>query len=164
MRRKPHAHLALGLTLVAAVAVIAWQGRPPVPVGPRAPSFRVPPAQQSAARALVDSLFALFAAPIDTVALDSTRWLRLVLYPGAYMRPPRIEGNTCKVGPNAEPAMTRLAAAAYRLYSQQQPLQGVIIVLGHDSAVTGGWFHRTVCRSGGGRFFYRPGDLDTVSE
>jgi hypothetical protein len=163
MWTKRHRLVALGLAVVVVVAEIGWRWRPPVLVGSSAPAFRVPAAQQSVARALVDSLFGRFGARIDTVGLDTAGRLRLVLHPGAYVQPPRFNGDTCMVGPNAEQATRRLAAAGYRLYSRRQPLNGVVVAFGTDSAVTGGWFHRAVCRSGGGWMLYRPAELDTTS-
>lgn len=153
--------LALGLTVVVVAAELGWRWRPPVRVGPRAPVLHVPAGQRPLAHALVDSLFEWFGTRVDSVGLDSAQRLRLVLHAGTYVRPPRFEGDTCMTGPNARQATRRLAAAGYRLYSQRQQLQGVIVAFdAGDSAVTGGWFHRSVCRDGGGWLLYLPADLD----
>ena len=151
------------VAVLMTIAVTIWSSRPPTTVSGIAPVFLVPREDSSAARLMVQEIFADQGAPIDTVELTASGQLHLTLQPGTYRERPRIVGSRCDGGTIPSGAMENVIAAAYRLYGKSRNVQAVYLVVPADSAIWGSWFSRQECRSGPATMIYPKWRLESLS-
>lgn len=150
------------LVLSVVVLLLLWNARSPREVGGRAPTYLVPPTDTAAARAIADSLFLRRGAPVDTLVYVAPRELRVVLAPGAFLRPARFDGERCVLSELPVAAMRSVALDAYRQLRSRRPFDRVSVRVAGDLAVSGSGTSQRTCRLGRGTWYFYRAELDSL--
>jgi hypothetical protein len=125
---------------------------------------QVPPGDEALARALADSLWSGYAAPVDTIALSPEGTLRVVLRPGALIGDPRVENGECRSDPTPLMAHARVGRAAWRVYGEAHG-GSVVEVISKEVPFSVKYQGRRInCGRGSAKVLYRPGIWPPIPE